>query len=243
MLGGSIATGQADAASDIDLYVYVSAPISIADRRALIDARSSAAQFDNRFWEHEDYWVERASGTKAEAIYRDTEWPPRHLRDLLSGAHAQMGCTTSLWHNFATSRLLVDRSGWGAALQREASAPYPDALVQAIVRKNWPLLEGSMAAYPAQLTRALETGDTIFALNRVNALLDSYFDVLFAINRTLHPGSKRQLRNALVLKQRPASMAHDVQALVYAREAHSAVAALTALIDGLRALLPDPARA
>jgi hypothetical protein len=238
MLGGSHATGQATAQSDVDLYVYSVTPIAIDVRRELIQPRASDCQFDNRFWGVEDYWTEIKSGVKVEAIYRETEWPNRHLSDLLAGAHAQMGSTTSLWHNFATSRILFDRSGWGHRLQNDSKAPFPEKLVIAIVEKNWPLLEGSMAAYPQQLVNAFERGDRVFAINRINAILDSYFDILFAVNRALHPGSKRQIQNAKMLVHIPRDMEKDVQALVDVRDAESARTAAAQLVNGLNALLP-----
>lgn len=89
---------------------------------------------------------------------------------------AHMGYSTSLWHNVITSRVLFDRNGWYAKLQDVANRPYPDALANAIIRKNFALLRGSLAEHPKQLALALERNDLVFANNRINVILDSYFD-------------------------------------------------------------------
>lgn len=49
-LGGSLAAGQADARSDIDLYVYSETPPSLAARARIIEPRSSRMELDNGFW-------------------------------------------------------------------------------------------------------------------------------------------------------------------------------------------------
>ena len=87
-LGGSLATGQADAHSDVDLYVFAKGDIPVEVRAALIEPRASQMQLDNRFWELEDYWLEKESGVKVEAIYRDPDW----LEDVSSELTREKPC-------------------------------------------------------------------------------------------------------------------------------------------------------
>ena len=77
------------------------------------------------------------------------------------------------------------------------------------------------------------------------ALLASYFDVLFALNRELHPGEKRLVAAAQAQCERlPAQLAGDVAAVLAASAAAASapaaaglLGAIDALADGLDALL------
>lgn len=88
---------------------------------------------------------------------------------------------------------MFDRHGRLDALRRRFDVPYPDALRDAIIRANMPLLHGALPAYDAQIHKAASRGDLVSVNHRVAAFLASYFDVLFAINGMTHPGEKRQL--------------------------------------------------
>jgi hypothetical protein len=84
--------------------------------------------------------------------------------------------------------------------------------------------------------------DLVSVNHRVAALLASYFDVLFALNRVPHPGEKWLV--ALATKRCPvvpAGMAGDVAALAAASGAATAavVEAANRLVDALDRVLID----
>jgi predicted nucleotidyltransferase len=236
VLGGSLATGRATNQSDIDLYIYSPTPIPLEARAKMIEGRSSRMELDAPFWETEDYWIERESGIKAEAIYRG-EWPLETLKDMFANNRAHMGFSTSIWHNIATSEILFDRKGWFARLQKIAEIPYPDALANAIIRKNFALLRGSLAEHPKQLAIAVERNDVILVLNILHMVFNSYFDILFALNRALHPGAKRQLAYAKELSLQPEGMTEDIASLVANYDSSKVTAKVEQLIDHLETLL------
>lgn len=196
-LGGSVASGAADAGSDIDLYVYAPEDVPLDARRALANGRGMRVELDNRFWEPGDEWTDRATGIHVDIMYRSPAWIEDALARVLERHEASIGYSTCLWHSVRTSIALHDPSGWYATLAERAATPYPDALVRAILAKNLPLLRGSASAFEAQLLRAAGRGDAVAANHRAAALLASSFDVLFALNRLAHPGEKRQLEHAL----------------------------------------------
>ncbi|KAB0679606.1 nucleotidyltransferase domain-containing protein [Aureimonas leprariae] len=242
-LGGSQATGAADAGSDIDLYVYAEGEVDLAFRAGLAEARAARREIDNRFWETGDEWDEAASGIHVDVMYRSPAFAEDELARVLDRHEARIGYSTCLWHNILTSRGLFDRDGWFARLQASARRPYPQALAQAIVAKNHPLLREAFGAFGGQIRRAAERGDAVSVNHRTAAFLASYFDILFALNRTPHPGEKRLLAQALRLPRTPRGMAADVDRLLGSgtMDAAALVLAVEALSDGLDALVRSDA--
>jgi hypothetical protein len=74
---------------------------------------------------------------------------------------------------------------------------------------------------------------------RYGALLASYFDILFAINRILHPGEKRLLARATEqCEHLPQEMEQQVSELIEAvAQGRRVVEKADALVDGLDNLL------
>jgi hypothetical protein len=214
--GGSRATGNADNASDIDLYIYARGAPDVEERRQFLLARSDHFEIDNRVWETGDEWVDRESGTVVDMMYRSPEWIDGELARVLDSHQASLGYSTCLWHNVMTSRLLFDRNGWFEALQVKARQPYPVELARAVVAKNYRLLRNAQSSFMSQILKAAGRGDLVSVNHRTSALLASYFDVLFALNRTPHPGEKRLVMQASRLPLAPAELGDQMRALLAA---------------------------
>jgi hypothetical protein len=90
------------------------------------------------------------------------------------------------------------------------------------------------------LNVAAQRGDLVSLNHRTAALLASYFDILFALNRELHPGEKRLLEHA---QSRcaclPVDMAENVAAVLAASATGDPLllACLETLLDHLDQLL------
>ncbi len=218
-LGGSSAGGTADAASDIDLYVYTNAEIPISARQTIV-ARlggASRADFDQHYWGPSDQWLDAATGQEIDAVYFDAGWLASQLGRVLDEHTPSLGYTTAFWHTVRQSRPLYDPTGWLATQQRRAAVAYPEPLRQAIVAYNQPVLRGILTSYAAQIEKAVARDDLVSVNHRLAALLASYFDILFAVNRVPHPGEKRLLARAAALcPTLPAGMATDVTAALTA---------------------------
>jgi predicted nucleotidyltransferase len=236
LLGGSHATGKADETSDIDLYIYTGKEILIETRASIIKPRASYAELENKFWETEDNWIEKIDGRKIEVIYRGN-WVVEHLENLLENHQVQMGYSTSIWHSVLTSVILFERDNWFTQLQNKVRVPYSDKLAQAIIAKNFPLLKGSMAAYPKELYKAATRDDVVTVHHRIDDMFKSYFDVLFALNRELHPGEKRLLAYAEKLEHQPKNMSEDVKEVLLERNPEKLKQAVESLVDDLEDLL------
>jgi hypothetical protein len=239
-LGGSQAVGMGDHASDIDLYVYVSAEIPIDVRAGIATARAEYAEVDNRFWEPGDEWIEADTGIHVDVMFRPMAWIEDQLDRVLRRHEASVGYSTCLWYNVQSSQALYDRHGWFQRLQRIAGQPYPEGLRRAIVAKNHSILRRNVSSYLAQIERAVGRGDLVSVNHRTVALLASYFDILFALNRLPHPGEKRLVDIALSrCAQVPVGMREGVHGLIQAlaRGDRTVVESTHALIDGLDDLL------
>ena len=200
-LGGSRCTGFADAESDYDIYVFVESEISISlpVRRQLAERFDAAPEINNTWWGPGDEWEDRATGTAVDIIYWEAAPFARQLRDVIEEHRPSLGYSTSFWFTVAHATPLFDRNGWFAEVQRLAASPYPDELRRAIVRFNHPLLRSTRSSYRHQIELAGMRNDPVGVQNRVTELLASVFDIVFALNRTLHPGEKRQLAHVAAL--------------------------------------------
>lgn len=238
VLAGSLSAGVGDAASDIDLYVYSAAEIPLNERRRIAKQNSSCADVDNRFWEPGDEWIDRDTGIKLDVMFRQPGWIEEQLDRVLVDYQASTGYSTCFWYNVLASQTLFDRDGWYARLQERARQPYPEPLRQAIIAKNHPILDQKLSAYSHQIESAVKREDWVSVNHRVAALLASYFDILFAVNRLPHPGEKRLIDLAEGrCSLRPASMREDIEQLVRNADGDEILNAVRAVVDGLDKLL------
>lgn len=235
---GSAAAGRADAASDIDLYVYGDAEPAVADRARLATPRATRLELDNRTWEPGDEWDDRA-GIHVDAMFRTRAFLEEQFDRMLVRHEAWAGYSTCFWANVLHSRALFDPTGWYARMQERARLPYPEPLRRAIVLKNHRLLRGTLSSYRHQVALACARGDRVSVQHRTTALLASVFDVLFALNRMPHPGEKRLLAIAETCPVKPPRFGADVTALLEAaaQPGDAVLARLDALVDGVDALV------
>jgi hypothetical protein len=232
-MGGSRGSDQEDESSDIDLYVYVTHPLTL-EQRAGVAAGAKRAEIGNNFWEPGDEWIDPQSGLGIDVMYRELGWIEEQLDRVLIDHKGSIGYTTCFWYNVLHSELLVDRDAWFARLQAKAQQLYPAELKRNIVAKNWPILRDNISSYRHQIELALRRGDLVSVNHRVAALLASYFDSLFAVNEQPHPGEKRLVQFAEQLCSRsPGRMRERVEQVVREPSVHS----VDELLDGLEELL------
>ncbi len=236
-IAGSAATGTSDSKSDLDLYVYLHKPIPLPIRSEIARSRSDSLELGNDFWEPGDAWFERENGLLVEITYRTTDWIEREIDRVLQEHKASVGYSTCLWHSVLHSAPLFDRSDWYRNLQKRAHCDYPEALRRAVVEKNYPILRRLSSSYLHQIELAVERNDLVSINHRVAALLASYFDILFAVNRLPHPGEKRQIQflvehGSLI----PNHMKEQVVSILRLSPTE-VISDITLLLDGLDTLL------
>ena len=216
-LGGSLMGGITDQSSDIDLYVYTHADIPLEDRQRIVlqSGGASRANLGMTYWGSGDEWFNAPTGIEVDIVYFDAQWMESQIQRVINKHEASLGFTTCLWYIVRNSRVLHDPQEWFQNLQKRASVKYPEPLRQKIIALNYPVLRNVIPAYANQLTKAVKRHDLISINHRLAALLASYFDIVFALNRELHPGEK----NLLSLMQArcaklPVDLAGDITAVI-----------------------------
>ena len=189
-LGGSRAGEHYDATSDYDVYVYCTGPVAEDVRRGTLSKYCTIMEIGNHFWEYEDN-CRLKNGVDLDILYRNLDDFVAEVASVVEQFQARNGYTTCMWHNLLNSKILYDRDGRLAAAQARFDVPYPEELQEAIVFRNYKLLQSSMPAYRTQISKALRRKDLVSVNHRVAAFLESYFDILFALNEQTHPGEKR----------------------------------------------------
>ena len=197
-LGGSRAGTQYDEKSDYDVYVYCTGPVEEADRRAILSKYCSILEIGNRFWELEDNGRLK-DGVEIDLVYRQLDNFVADVAGVVERFEARNGYTTCMWHNLLNCRILYDRDGRLAAARERFTVPYPEQLQENIIFRNYKLLQSALPAYRTQISKALRRKDFVSMNHRVTAFMESYFDILFALNEQTHPGEKQLLKRCKAL--------------------------------------------
>jgi len=189
-LGGSRARDHFDAASDYDVYLYCTGPVAESVRRNILSRYCSYLEIGNQFWELEDNGTLN-NGVDIDILYRDLDSFTDGVSNVVERFQPCNGYTTCMWHNLLTCKIIYDRDGRLAAAKTRFDVPYPTQLKENILARGRALLCDSLPAYRLQIEKAVKRNDLVSVNHRTAAFLESYFDVLFALNEQTHPGEKR----------------------------------------------------
>ena len=148
-LGGSRATGRHDEKSDYDVYLYLTGSVDEAVRKSILEKYCAYMEISNTFWELEDD-VTLKNGIDMDIIYRNMDDFEHAVSSVVDECTAWNGYTTCMWHNLITSRVVFDRNGKLAALQKKYQIPYPQTLKKNIIARNLNLLSGMLPSFDAQ---------------------------------------------------------------------------------------------
>ena len=234
----------ADSTSDIDLYVYTLQDIPIHNRQFIIEQTGGATQanLNLNYWGPGDEWFNKPIGIEVDIVYFNANWMDEQIDLVFSKFQASQGYTTCFAHTIAQSIILFDPQEWLSTLQKKCRTSYPEFLRQNIISLNYPLLRGIIPAYSHQLEKAIKRHDRISINHRLTALFASYFDIIFAINRQLHPGEKRIIDLVIQNCSRiPENMKKDIDAIFYnsAADISALATCISTLLNHLDQLMID----
>jgi hypothetical protein len=237
-------SGSTDNASDIDLYVYTRGDIPLEVRESIVQRSGGASRSDLNlnYWGPGDEWINTPTGIEVDIVYFDATWMEDQITRVIDQHQASMGYTTCFWHTIRQSNIFFDPHHWLAYLQQKCQSEYPEPLRRNIITLNHPVLRGIIPSYAFQIEKAVKRGDLVSINHRLAALLASYFDILFALNRQLHPGEKRlvefAVNNCLLI---PANLESDITSILQFMEADipDLPTRVNRLLDQLDTLLVD----
>ncbi len=189
-LGGSRAGKSFDEKSDYDVYLYTTAPVDKEVRREIISKYCDYMELGNHFWELEDNCTMK-NGIDIDILYRNLDDFTADVASVVEGCNARNGYTTCMWHNLLTCKIICDKEGRLEACKERFSVPYPEKLRENIIKNNMRLLSDNLPSYDGQIKKAVKRNDLVSINHRTSAFLESYFDVIFALNKKTHPGEKR----------------------------------------------------
>lgn len=195
-LGGSRAGENFDEKSDYDVYLYVTDPVDEEVRREIILKYCDYMELGNHFWELEDNCTLK-NGIDIDILYRSLDDFTADVASVVEGCNARNGYTTCMWHNLLNCKIIYDKTGRLKACKERFSVPYPEKLRENIISQNMRLLSDNLPSYDGQIKKAVERHDFVSVNHRTSAFLESYFDVIFALNRVTHPGEKRLVQLCL----------------------------------------------
>jgi predicted nucleotidyltransferase len=221
VLGGSVARGDADARSDVDLGLYYdpARPFAIPALREIareLDDRHTADLLTDFGgwgpWINGGGWLV-IGGVRVDWIYRDLTRVGGDIADCVDGryaTHYQPGHP----HAFHThmymaevhhGRALVDRQGGFAALQTY-TVPYPPRLRETVVQRN--LWEAQFALENA--AKAPARGDTFYVAGCLFRCAAGLVQAVFAVNGRYFLNEKRSVAIAGGLRIRPERFAETI---------------------------------
>ena len=188
-LGGSMARGTADAASDYDIYIYLKGKLDTKIRESILSPFCIYMEIGNAYWEQEDNCILR-NGIHIDIIYRNNHAFLQEIAAVVEHGASYNGYTTSLWHNATSGKILYEKKQYLTNLKKRFCIPYPKSLKNSIIQRNMNLLSNSITSYDKQIKKAVNRQDMVNINNRIAAFLDSYFDIIYAINEVKNPGEK-----------------------------------------------------
>ena len=194
-LGGSRSGETYDETSDYDLYIYCTSIPDENSRKSILTKYCSYMEMSNQFWELEDDCTLN-NGVDIDILYRNICHFATDLENVIEKYQAENGYTTCFWHNLKTCKILYDADGELGKLQERFNVPFPPKLKDNIISRNFSLLTGHLPSYDTQILKAAKRKDFVSVNHRVTAFLESYFDIIFAVNELTHPGEKRMMSYA-----------------------------------------------
>ena len=221
VLSGSKTSLINDDMSDYDIYVYCKASAKSREdmdsRKEFASKYASYSEIGNDYFEHGDEMILKESGICLDFMYRDLSWIEGEMEYVWRGCNSKIGYTTAFLYNIKHSSILYDKEGKFKKFQDELNLEYPEKLKNNIIEKNFNVMYGKkIASFYEQLEKAVKRNDIVSINHRISAILSSYFDILFALNKELHVGEKKLIQYALKLCRKiPDNFEKDIKNVIF----------------------------
>lgn len=192
-IAGSGASGKNDFFYDIDIDIILKSDIERDKRKTILQKLSDSIETIQGKFGEKDIFILRNSTIQIAIAYFTLDTLKENLTNVVERYEASKGYTTCLWKNVINSYIAYDRDNIFRDIQNKYRVKYPDELKANIIGKNYSLLRDGISSYYNQINRAINRGDAVSINHKISKFLDSYFDIIFALNEMPHPGGKRIL--------------------------------------------------
>lgn len=198
VVGGSDAAKTNDVLSDYDIYIFSDVEVPLNLREEIAKEFSDNYEIHNTFYGDGDEWYSRDTGKVFDLMYWNRKWLEDIVESIWVRHDAWGGYTTAFLYTVKNAQIKYDPDGWFQALQKKLNTPYPQELANNIVLKNRLMIKDKISAsFREQIEKAVKRNDYVSINHRTAAFLAGYFDIIFAVNKILHPGEKRLVNFAL----------------------------------------------
>lgn len=196
-IGGSSAAKTSDNASDVDIYVFTNKNIPIELRENLVKKVSSKYEVGAEYFGSGDEYFVDNLGIQLDIMFWDKNWFDSVVENVWIKHYPSNGYTTCFLYTLKNLQILFDKNGWLAGLKEKINTDYPEELANNITKRNLMLMKDKpFASYYDQIEKAVSRKDINSINHRIACFLASYFDIIFALNKLLHPGEKRLIKFA-----------------------------------------------
>ena len=237
-VGGSTSAETSDNKSDVDVYIFVEQDIPINARKNIIKKFSSKYEVGCEYFGSGDEFLVDSLNLQLDIMYWNTNWFENIVENVWFKHYAANGYTTAFLYTLKNFNIIYDRDDWLLNLKNSINTQYPEELKQNIINRNMMLLKDKpFASYYEQIEKAVLRNDIVSINHRISAFLASYFDVIFALNRVMHPGEKQLVRFALChCNLLPEDFARDVDILAMS-EAQKRLDKAADMVEKLRKII------
>lgn len=198
-LGGSAGSANTqDSLSDYDIYIFSDEPVPVKVRGEIAKRYSDNYEIHNTFYGDGDEWFRRTDDRVFDLMFWNRKWIEDIINNIWFRHDAWGGYTTCFLYTVKNASVLYDPQDWFKNLQEKLNTPYPQELANNIVLKNRLMIKDKISAsFKEQIEKAVKRNDVVSINHRITAFLAGYFDIIFAVNKILHPGEKRLIPFAL----------------------------------------------
>lgn len=191
-IGGSSATKTSDISSDIDVYVFVTEDIPIAEREKLVQKISSKYEVGGEYFGAGDEFFVDKLNIQFDVMFWNVNWFENIVSNVWEKFYPSNGYTTAFLYTLSVFNIIYDPDNWLQGLKSKLNRHYPEKLQKNIINRNIMLMKDKpFASYYEQIKKAIERNDVVSINHRIAGFLASYFDIIFALNKKFHCGEKR----------------------------------------------------
>ena len=237
VLSGSKTSLINDEMSDYDIYIYSKEKVNIETRKRFAEKYASYYELGNDYFEYGDELI--INDICFDFMYRDLSFAENEIKYIWRECNSKIGYTTAFLYNIKNSKIIYDKDSKFKNLQNELNKEYPDKLKENIINKNLAVMKDKKcASFFEQIEKAIKRKDIVSVNHRVSAILSSYFDVLFALNKELHPGEKKLIKYSYKLcKSLPKNFETDITNIINCGLNENILENINNLIENLKKII------